>query len=478
MGFSPAVIAAGYICGISVAISLFVGVIIGWVLGVPILSMHYGIPLAGHAAASANQIWADYIRYIGVGTMVIAGLWTLVTLFKPVVKGVIASLDSLHEQRQGRGHHILRTDRDIPINYVFWGIIFLLILCLLQLFTFMSAHALGISKGFYAALVGIDILYILIAGFVFSSISGYFAALVGSSNSPGSGLLLSALLILSLILLLILGPFVHLKAHPNYAKNIAAFAIIVCSFIGASAVLTNESVQIMKAGAIVEATPWKQQVVLIFGVIIAALILPLILSLLFNAYGIGGVFPHAGMSHDQMLSAPQAGLMAAVAKAVFNHQLPWYMLGAGVIIGFIGILIDEILKAWKGLRFPVLAVGLGIYLPLACSVPIFIGGLLSYIVQRKCYKCHGIDYDKAGHPHVNIGLQNALLLACGIVAGASLVGVILAIPFAIKQSADALRIVPTTFEPIAAILSAVATLGLCYWIYRVACAPKQKSEKR
>ncbi|TAK77332.1 MAG: oligopeptide transporter, OPT family, partial [Gammaproteobacteria bacterium] len=229
--------------------------------------------------------------------------------------------------------------------------------------------------------------------------------------------------------------------------------------------------QDLKVGEIVGATPWKQQVMLILGVLVTAFVIPPILQLLYNAYGIGGVFPRPNMDPAQMLAAPQAGLMAAVAKGVFSHQLEWSMIATGAVIAAICIVIDEMLKK-RGTRLPVLAVGLGIYLPLDASTPIVIGGVLSHLINQRLNRLYhrGRAEDEAkvaSHKH------HGLLLSCGLVAGASLMGVILAIPFAIKQSSDALRIMPDAYMPFAGLLSLIVTLLLCVWIYRVVMKPQR-----
>jgi len=472
LGFSPAVIAAGYIVGVNVAISMLVGIIIGWIIGVPILSAYYGFSPDVHNAFSiANQLWSDHIRFLGVGTMLVGGLWTLVSLFKPVVKGVIASLETLKQRRLGQ-NKILRTEHDMSINLVFWIGIVILAVVFMQMFVFIQNDIAGISSHMVWILTGVSAVYILIAGFVFSAVSGYFAGLVGSTNSPGSGLVVASTLILCLLVMLILGTEVHFSYKSAQTLGAAAVAVTACSFISAAMVIANETIQDLKAGQIVGATPWKQQVMLIVGVVVSAFVLPLILDLLFNAYGIGGVFPHAGMDHSQMLAAPQAGLVAAVAQGVFTRQLPWGMIGIGAGVAIICIIVDEVLKFGWGTRLPVLAVGVGIYLPLDSSTPVIIGGVLSYIVQYMAHRNYG-SLNHEGRVKVKERLQGGLLLSCGIVAGAALLGVALAIPFAIKQSADALRIVPQSFTGISEWLSIIVTFLLCYWIYRVAVVAKK-----
>lgn len=465
LGLSPALIAAGYIVGVNVALSLLVGIFIGWIFGVPILSWHYGIPDAESANQAASFIWRGHIRYMGVGTMLIGGLWTLCTLFKPVVNSMTASFTSLKQIRLGQKPESLRTERDIPIHYVFIATALLLIPIFFLIACAIIPDTLGISPEFRYFISGFSTLYILFGGFIFCSVMAYFAGLIGSTNSPVSGLLVSALLVICLILM----AFFNLHGgFTEEAKEVIGSVVAIGSMvvIGAALSISNDTMQDLKVGQIVGATPWKQQVMLILGVVVSAFIIPPILQLLYNAYGIGGVFPRPGMNPAQMLAAPQAGLMATVAKGAFSHTLEWSMIGIGALIAVVCVVIDEILKKNYGTRLPVLAVGLGIYLPLDSSVPVVIGGVLAYLIQHRLnqiyHRGHASDEVK-----VNAHRHRGLLLACGIVAGASLMGVLLAIPFAWMESADALRIMPENLMPFAGVLSVAVTFVLCAWIYRV-----------
>lgn len=466
LGLSPALIAAGYIVGVNVALSLLVGIFIGWIIGVPLLGLHYGLPDAESATQIAALIWRAHIRYMGVGTMLIGGLWTLCTLFKPVVNSMTASFTSLKQIRLGQKPESLRTERDIPIHYVFIGTALLLIPIFLLISCWIIPKDIGITANFRYFISAFSTLYILFGGFVFCSIMAYFAGLIGSTNSPVSGLLVSALLVLCLMLMVFFnlqGGFESEAAKEMIGSVVAIGSMVV---IGAALSISNDTMQDLKVGQIVGATPWKQQVMLILGVIVSAFVIPPILQLLYNAYGIGGVFPRPGMNPAQMLAAPQAGLMATVAKGAFSHTLEWSMIGIGAAIAVVCVVIDEVLKKNYGTRLPVLAVGLGIYLPLDSSVPVVIGGLLAYLIQHRLnQKYHrGRAKDEA---KVNVHRHRGLLLACGIVAGASLMGVLLAIPFAWTESADALRIMPDSLQPFAGVLSVAVTVVLCAWIYRV-----------
>lgn len=472
LGFDPALVAAGYIVGVNVGLSVLVGVFIGWIFGIPVLTHFYGIP-AGDAASAAMTMWHTHIRYIGVGTMLVGGFWTLITLIKPIIAGLCSSFDSLKALRSGGHLNIPRTERDIPINYAGWGILVLLLPLIFLILHFTNNPILQLGAGLQTTTIIIGIIFVVVGGFIFAAIGGYFAGLIGSTNSPGSALTLSALLLMSLIILALFGSTLHLTSHSEQTLAATALAIIIATILSAATVITNETIQDLKAGEMVGATPWKQQVMLIIGVIIAAFVVPLVLQLLFDAYGIGGVFPHPGMDPTQMLAAPQAGLMAALAQGVFAHDLPWQMMVAGAVIAVICITIDNLLRRGaKGYSLPVLAVGLGIYLPLDSSTPFVIGGIASYLIGRALVK-RNPSSNEADTTAVREGRRKGLILTCGIVAGAALMGVILAIPFALAQSTDVLKLVPDNFTPIADILGTLVILGLLIWIYRVVCHSKR-----
>jgi len=465
LGLSPALIAAGYIVGINVALSLLVGIIIGWIAGVPILSLIYGLPEADNANQMAMMIWKDHIRYMGVGTMLLGGLWTLTTLFKPVMQSMSASIKAVKQIHLGEAPEILRTERDFPIHYVLLATFLLLIPIFLLIAYKIIPQFPALTSAFRYFLAAFASIYILIGGFAFCSITAYFAGLIGSTNSPISGLLVSALLILSVCLLLFFNyTNWDLQTREMIGTIVSIGAMVI---IGGALSISNDSMQDLKVGQIVGSTPWKQQTMLLLGVIVSSFIIPPILQLLYNAYGIGGVFPRPGMDESQMLAAPQAGLMATVAKGVFSHELSWLMIGIGAFIAIVCIIIDEILKKYFGTRLPVLAVGVGIYLPLDSSMPVVIGGILSWIINSRIN--HLYPEMQEGTPPRHRGL----LLSCGIVAGASIMGVLLAIPFAIKQSSSVLRIMPQGHETLSAILSLLVTASLCVYIYRVVIKPQK-----
>lgn len=465
LGLSPALIAAGYIVGINVAISFFVGILIGWIVGVPILTFINGMPGLESAHDIAMAIYRSHIRYIGVGTMLVGSLWTLITLIKPISQSIAASFATLKSAKRGDTKKSLRTERDIPINYVLWGAILMVIPIFILIVNYIVPTDTSISQHFRMMLCAFSAIYVLIGGFIFCSISAYFAGLIGSSNTPVSGLLVCALLILCLSILAFFS-----TQHGIQGNELLGVILGVgsCVILGVGISISNDTMQDLKVGQVVGATPWKQQVMLIFGVVVSSFIVPPILDLLFNAYGIGGVFPHAGMNKAQMLGAPQAALMATIAQGVYAHNIAWPMIIVGAFVAVLCIVIDEIAKRY-GTRLPVLAVGLAIYLPMNTTIPVVIGGVLSYIVQIRLAKLYKKSrrVEAEHEKQINVHRHRGLLLACGIVAGASIMGVILAIPFAIKQSSDAIKLMPNQYAYLAGGLSIIVTILFCAWIYRV-----------
>lgn len=469
-GFEPALLAAGYIVGIRVAISLLVGVVVGWLLAIPVLSHVNGLTDSKDITSIAITIWKNNIRYIGVGTMLIGAIWTIISLLRPIKDGIKSSFASVRTMRHQGYQALPRIERDIPIHYVLLALIILSIPLSMLVHHFINTVHLITNSHLNLAVTFGSVLFILLAGFIFASVCGYFAGLVGSSNNPASGMAISALLIGALLLASTFN-MANIPISTEIEKlATSALIVFITTAILTAAAITNDTIQDLKAGQIVGATPWKQQLMLIIGTIIAALVIPPILELLFNAYGIGNIFPRPGMDPSQALSAPQAMLMATLTKGVFSHNLPWSMLTAGAVIALACIFIDALLKK-KGNNLPVLAVGLGIYLPISISMTIVLGGVAAFFIERTLTKQSSNRYqnDKEKEETIEAGQQQGLLGACGIVAGASLMGVVLAIPFSIAKSTDILRLVPTSFAPYANLLGAIASIAVLIWLHTITC---------
>jgi putative OPT family oligopeptide transporter len=400
--------------------------------------------------------------------MVVGGIWALISLAKPLKDGIASSWEAVKKARAGKSADILRTEHDMPINYVLWGIIGLAVPIFIIFTQVIDTTHLPVSSGLYWTTMAIGAVFSLVAGFLFASVAGYMAGLVGSSNNPISGVTIATILATSLILLALLGTQLDFAVDTGRAQAAAAAAILVGAMVACAAAIAGDNMQDLKAGQLVGATPYKQQIMQIVGVVSAALVIAPILSLLFNAYGLGGVLPREGMSSAEMLSAPQATLMQSVAEGVFARNLEWNMIWIGCVIAVAIIILDKILEAKEfEFRTPVLAVAVGIYLPLELTVPIFIGGMIAWWAGRMVAnraRREGTDVEEAKTKAERRGL----LFSSGLITGEALIGIVLAIPFAIQESTDALRLVPESFAPVADWLGALAAVFFIIWLYKVA----------
>lgn len=456
IGLTPATLAAGYIIGFQVGMTLLVGVVVGWVIVLPILGHYLGVSHSISAYDNAMNLWTTHLRFVGVGNMLVGGVWTLLTLMKPVVEGVRDSFAELKKSTAGQ-LKVVRTEHDISLRWVILGsIAFSLVIFIYLGISIAHEEVLHPSYGYAFFVALCSIIYVVIIGFLLATICGYFTGLIGSTNNPLSGILIIALLILSLM-------YAGLFTVNDGATRVASLVILVATIVASIASISNENLQDLKAGKMVGATPWKQQVMLAIGVIAASFVIGPVLDLLFNAYGIAGVFPRPGMNHSQMLAAPQASLMAAVVNGVLLHKLKWSMVLVGCGIAVVIIIIDETLKRW-GYRLPALAVGLGIYLPPGITTPIIIGGFVNFLVKR--YARSRVK-TKADQEIEHQCEQHGVLMACGMVAGSALMGVILAIPFVIIGSSNALAFMPASLKVLADWLGVIVTVALCVWFFRV-----------
>jgi uncharacterized oligopeptide transporter (OPT) family protein len=359
------------------------------------------------ALTYAEQIWSKRTRYIGVGGMLLGGLWTIYHLRKSLLSGVTSGLKAYRNIREGSGG-VDRTEKDLPMQWI----IFMIVGAVVPLFLVYQHFVQHIQISLVMAGV------MLVTGFLFAAVAGYMAGLVGSSNNPISGVTISTVLVSSLMLVLMMG-----KA----AENGPAAAVIIGAVVCCAAAIAGDVMQDLKCGRLVGTTPWKQQVMEMLGTISAALIIAPVLMLLHSAYGFAGM-KGAG---DKALAAPQAGLMASVAKGVFQGGLPWnyFFAGMGLAAGIIAL--DQYLQARKyPFRTPVLAVAIGFYLPFQLSVPIFIGGLVSLAVKRY----HNRRQSDAGE--VEASDRRGLLMASGLITGEALMGILVAIPIVVLKQFD------------------------------------------
>ena len=478
---SVALLAVGYIVGLNIAVLVFAGGLISWLFGIPIFmaltspETVAGIVDGATGYDAALEIWSSQIRYLGVGAMAVGGIWALLSLLKPIRDGVKSSLAAVRASRSGQAVDVLRTEQDTPINIVFFGTLALTIPIFIIFMSIMDPETLAISSNLYWTTVVLGVIFALVAGFLFSSVAGYMAGLVGSSNNPISGVTIATVLSISLILFALLKGQIDFMVDTSRATVAAATAILVGGVVCCAAAIAGDNMQDLKAGQLVGATPYKQQIMQVIGVVAAAVVIAPILQLLFQAYGLGDVLPRPDSNPADALQAPQATLMSSVANGVFTRDLPWMMIFIGGVIAAAIIGIDKVLEQrGSTFRTPVLAVAVGIYLPLELSVPIFIGGMVAFFVDRYMKSRQnqlGADYEE----EVSKASRRGLLFSSGLITGEALVGILLAIPFAIFESTDVLRL---PFESMGLseggleILTNVLGIGAfaCFtlWLYRVA----------
>lgn len=455
-GFSPALLGAGYLIGFSNGLSLLIGAVIAWGVLVPILTATVAPLTAGTQAGTwAMGLWDNYLCYIGIGAMITAGVWTLFNLVRPF----IASLKIT--QRAFEDHSapavLPRTERDMPLSLVWLGVVFIAVLLLLLFAQQFSLPSLGLLAHWTWPFLAGCLLYVLFMGFLAVAICSYFSGMVGVTASPGSsiviaGLLLGAFLLRTLLLL---------SGTPTAGQllNAEAVTIIMGAVITGAACIANDNIQDLKVGHILGATPWKQQIMLLLGVVVAALVIPVVMELLFNVYGIANVFPHAGMDPAQVLPAPPAAAMAAITQGVFAHDLPWGMLGIGVGLSVLGIMASSFL-AKRGKKFSVLTLAIGLYLPWSSSTALFLGALFALFAQKRLNKRNfSVEQTK-------LHQQRGILLACGLVAGAALMDVLVAIPMAFAHNSAILQFLPLAWHTPAQVLGVIATIAIGLWFYR------------
>jgi putative OPT family oligopeptide transporter len=421
---SPALLAVGYIVGFNVALVIFAGSVLNRWVAVPLFAAfgdvagvagdHHGTlisQLSGADAAGASDVYhAVVTRYLGVGGMLVGGMWSLFQLRRSLLGGITAGLAAYRQARVGGAEAVPRTERDMPMNII----LILIGVSVVPLFLIFW-HFTG--SPFISAVMAV---VMIIAGFLFSAVASYMAGLVGSSNNPVSGITIATILT-SALLLLGLG----LKSPAGPVAAILIGGVVCCA-----AAIGGDNLQDLKCGQLVGSTPWKQQVMQIIGVVVAALAMAPVLNLLNDAYGIG----------SKGLPAPQANLMGTVAKGVFEGGLPWNIIGIGAAIAAVVIAIDRELER-RGARFrvPVMAFAVGVYLPFELNVPIMLGGVVAHLINRR------LDATAASTERRGEVERNGLLAAAGFITGEALLGIGLAVPVAIAHNEDALAVLGGRF---------------------------------
>ena len=430
---SPALLGVGYIVGLNIGIVVLSGSILSWHIAIPLYQMYFlgtdptlASSIAGAPAEDvAGAIWSAKIRYLGVGAMLIGGVWTLFSLRKSLLSGVRSGIAAA--RASSGGAIVAETERDLPMKWMLVALVVFVVPLLLLYQAIVGMWHVSVPMA----------IIMIVAGFLFVSVSAYLAGLVGSSNNPVSGITIATILFASVVLLVLLGSAGQTPVGPGGAPLGAVAAIMIGAVVCCAAAVGGDNLQDLKAGYIVGATPWKQQLMLGIGAFSCALIMAPVLNILAEAYGIGAPTE----AHPNPLSAPQATLMASVAKGLFGGELPWGIIAIGAVIGAAIIAVDELLKArGSSFRVPVLAAAIGIYLPLELMVPIFLGGLIAYLVERR----HGMvgTHDEAARDRLH---RPGTLFAAGLITGEALMGI--AVGVAIYASKDReVLVLPEQFQ--------------------------------
>nr|WP_211200148.1 oligopeptide transporter, OPT family [Rhodanobacter sp. B2A1Ga4] len=443
---SFALLAVGHLVGLWVGLAMLLGALIAWGWAVP----HYTMLAAatGAAADVAQAAWSTKVRFLGAGTIGVAAIWTLAKLVKPVISGLSSAMASSRARKAGQGDALPRTEHDMPIGIV--GLISLL--CLLPIGWLLGDFSIttGLGSDLWLLVIG-GLAFVVIMGFLVSAVCGYMAGLIGSSNSPLSGV---GILVVIIAALLLLVAGVKSELAGDAGKGLVAFALFATSVVFAVATIANNNLQDLKTGQLVDATPWKQQVALVVGVLVGAAVIPPVLDLLNEAYGFAGM---PGVDPARALAAPQAGLISALAQGVIQGNIDWSLIILGGAIGVALIVLDAVLgRTTKSAALPPLAVGLGIYLPTSTTLMIVVGAVVGWYFDRRAER----------GPKPESTKQLGVLLASGMIVGESIIGVVIAAIVVFSGKSAPLALVGGGFATAAIWIGGIAFVAVNVALYR------------
>lgn len=422
LGFSTALVGAGYLVGIASGIAMLIGILIAWLGFVPYFTIT-GTPADGQTMQQmASAAWSSKVRLIGAGAMSVAAVWTLITLAKPVIEGMKESLAAVSMPDEQKTRH--RMDIDMSLRSV--GLVFLATLIGLLGITYSFVSPEGLPMGQTLTFVIVGVIVAVLMGFFVAAACAYMAGLIGTSSSPISGIGILGIIISSLVVLALCNSFGIFDIEGG-SKFATATAIYVTSIIMSIACISNDNMQDLKTGYLVGATPWRQQVALIIGVVIGAFVIAPVLNLLYEAYGFPGALPRAGMDPSQALAAPQAVLMTTIATGIFTAKLAWEYIFIGIGLGVAIVIVDLILRRrTRAFCLPPLAVGMGIYLPPSVQTPLVVGAVMGYILEKKLKARAAKRSPENPNEDVADCKRRGTLFASGLIVGESIIGVILA----------------------------------------------------
>ena len=459
MGFSLALLGAGCLVGIVGGLAMLVGILLTWLGFVPYFTATGTMPADADMVSYAMAAWKTKARFIGVGTIGVAAVWTLLMLMKPMIEGMRQSVSAI------KGTGVAEADRvsqDLSPKAMMAVVLASVAVIAAILAVFIRPEQL--SGSLTVTLVLICTVLAAGIGFFVAAASGYMAGLVGSSSSPISGISIISVVLISLTLLAI-GQGSGLFAQPDGKQFLTALTIYTASIVITVASISNDNLQDLKTGYLVQATPWRQQVALLIGCVVGSFVVAPVLEMLYNAYGFTGALPRADMDPSQVLSAPQATLMTTIAQGIFSGNLEWTYICVGIGLGAVVIVADRVLRKSTDGRWglPALAVGMGIYLPPSVNMPIVAGAVLAWLVSRHLAK-KGRGFDEKAAADMKAGAERRItLFSAGLIVGESLIGVILAFVIAASVKSggsDApLSVRPANWDTPAEILGLLAFIG-------------------
>jgi putative OPT family oligopeptide transporter len=439
---SMALIGVGHLVGISVGAAMGLGMVIGWWVLLPILTAHH--PMPGSSAGDwANAIFSQDVRFFGAGVIGVAAIWTLVKIAGPVIGGIRSAMAASAARRGGET--LALSERDLPIWIVGVGSIAMLAPIAWLLWSVIAG---GPIAGSAVMVIAGALVFVLVIGLLIAAVCGYMAGLIGASNSPVSGIGILSVVGAALMLVGMFGR----DNPPDTTAALVAYALIVTGVVFGVATISNDNLQDLKTGELVGATPWKQQVALVIGVVFGALVVPVVLNLLNTAFGFAGT-PGAG---PNALPAPQAALISALAKGVLGGSLNATMIGYGALTGVGLIILDEVLGKLRLLRLPPLGVGMGVYLPMSLILPTVVGSVVGLFYDRWA--------DRTANPE--FARRLGVLTATGLIVGESLWGVVFAGIVAASGSDSPLALVGDGFATPALIGGTIVFIAMLAWLYR------------
>jgi putative OPT family oligopeptide transporter len=437
--WSLALLGAGHLVGLSVGMAMLTGLIIAWVIAVPILTSMQPAAEGVELAAHTLTIWRTQVRFIGAGAIGVAAIYTLSTLARPVLGGLVNTLAASRAVATSDDR-----DRDMSPQWIIGLTIACLVVAAWLTYTFARSTILAPNA---VTLTFIAVPFVLVVGFLIAGICGYMAGLIGASNSPISGVGILSIVLCASVLVLAVPPTETTRAP------LVAYALFVTAIIFACATISNDNLQDLKTGQLVGASPMRQQIALIVGVAAGAAVIAPVLNLLARAYGFAGA-PNIDVVSPNPLPAPQATLISALAQGVIGGDLDWKMIGIGALVGVGLIMMDTTLKAMKKLRIPPLAVGIGIYLPMSATFAVVVGAVISNWYDRRA----------RAMPNPDRAERLGTLVASGLIVGESLWGVINA-GLIVGFNKDApIGLVGADFAP-SPWLGVLGFVGVIVWLY-------------